>query len=101
MICEKDYVCSEKIKNRLINDEQKHQIEIHKWLTSEKCGYDRGNEAIREWIVSYSKLFREWAETLPFECIGCQCCKDSQEGEMCKQPFNEDRIKVIGKNTAQ
>lgn len=97
MTCTQGRLCSEKIKNHLINEEQKRQIDIHKWLTSEKCGFDRGNEAIREWVHRYSQLFREWAESIPYECIECLCCKEPQKGSMCKQPFSKGRVEVLEK----
>lgn len=31
----------------------------HKWIESEKVGYDLGNAAIQDWIKKYAKNFRE------------------------------------------
>lgn len=38
---------------------QVHEIEIYKWLESEKAGHDLGEAAVKEWIAKYAKQFRE------------------------------------------
>ena len=38
---------------------QIHEIEISKWLASEKAGHDLGNDYVMEWIKLYSKEYRE------------------------------------------
>ena len=38
---------------------QLHEINVHKWIESEKAGYDLGNEAILDWIRNHAKQFRE------------------------------------------
>ena len=38
--------------------DQIHEIEIYKWILSEKAGYDLGQVAIRNWISNYAKDFR-------------------------------------------
>ena len=35
------------------------EIEKHKWIESEKNGFDLGNRAKFDWIVKYAKTFRE------------------------------------------
>ena len=39
--------------------DQKHEMEIHKWIESEKVGHDLGNEAIKDWIDKYADEFRQ------------------------------------------
>ena len=33
------------------------EIEIHKWIESEKVGYDLGNEAVIDWIKNHAPHF--------------------------------------------
>ncbi len=42
------------------------EINKHKWIESEKKGYDLGNIACKDWIDKYSKQFKEWALTQPY-----------------------------------
>lgn len=35
----------------------------HKWIESEKAGYDVGDCAFIDWIKKYAAIFREWYET--------------------------------------
>lgn len=35
-----------------------HEIEVHKYLQSEKAGRDLGNEAVTDWVQKYGKSFR-------------------------------------------
>lgn len=44
------------------NDMMSKQIEemnIYKWIESEKAGYDLGTQALIDWINKYAKIFRE------------------------------------------
>lgn len=41
-------------------DDQIHEIEIHKWIESEKANRDLGNEAVKDWIKKHAKEFREY-----------------------------------------
>jgi predicted transcriptional regulator len=41
---------------------QCEEIMKHKWISSQKAGYDRGTEACMEWIKNHAKDFRNWAE---------------------------------------
>ena len=43
---------------------QIHEIEVFKWIESEKVGRDLGQEAITSWIKTYAGAFRESWETL-------------------------------------
>ena len=38
---------------------QCHEIEVAKWLASEKAGCDLGNEFVRDWIRDHGKEFRK------------------------------------------
>jgi len=79
----------------LINREQKRQIEIHKWLVSEKAGKDLSDEAVQEWVEKYAQLFRKWVESLPYNCVLCREECTRRANEMCQDPFNEKRLKYI------
>jgi len=81
-----------------INKEQRRQIEIHKWIQSEKCGRDLADEAVLEWIEKYAPLFRKWAKTLPFTCVNCGSCPGPKSNGMCTRPFDEERLKFIESN---
>jgi len=83
---------------RLINQEQKRQIEIYKWCRSEQAGRDLADEAIFEWVKKYAASFREWVSTIPFECKNCGLCSYSTRRKNCYQPMNEERLKRIQKN---
>ena len=37
-------------------EKQIEEISKHKWIESEKAGYDRGEEAVKEWIKKYGKI---------------------------------------------
>jgi hypothetical protein len=79
----------------LINKEQKRQIEIHKWISSERAGRDLNDEATLEWVEKYASLFRKWAESLPYNCVSCREECDRRMNDMCQDPFNEHRVKYI------
>jgi hypothetical protein len=38
---------------------QAHEIEIYKWIESEKIGYDLGTSAASTWIKLHAKTFRD------------------------------------------
>lgn len=78
------YTCAEEIR----------QMNIFKWIESEKCGSDIGEQACFEWVQKYAKTFREFTKTLPEQCINCglNCPKNSNE---CVNPFNENRVKFF------
>ncbi len=42
--------------------DQVNEIEKHKWIESEKVGYDLGKSAVMDWIKRYAKDFREYAK---------------------------------------
>ena len=50
-----------------LNREKIHEIQIqeilkHKWIMSEKAGYDLGQDAVLDWIRKYAKRFRDYWE---------------------------------------
>ena len=73
----------------LIQNEEIHQMEVHKWIESERCQYDLGQEALIEWITKYAELFRNYYESLNYSCLNCGLC-DCSHSE-CFRPFERDR----------
>jgi hypothetical protein len=78
-----------------VNCEQKRQIEIYKWIESERAGRDVSDNATLEWIQRYARGFREWAETIPYGCTKCGLCSDCANREECCRPFDEERLQRI------
>lgn len=78
-----------------VNREQKRQIEIYKWLESERAGRDLADKAVMEWIRKYAISFRRWAETIPYECVRCGLCPDCESREECCRPFDEERLRRV------
>ena len=52
-----DEVSKKEFRDFLI--EEVHEIERHKWIESEKAGYDLGSAAIMEWLRVHAKSYRE------------------------------------------
>jgi midasin (ATPase involved in ribosome maturation) len=51
----------EKMK-KFMSDQIK-EVEIHKWIESEKANRDLGEEAIKDWIIKHAAEFRKkWEE---------------------------------------
>jgi len=40
--------------------DEKDEMERHKWIKSEKIGYDVGQDAIIEWINKHAASYRTW-----------------------------------------
>ena len=78
-----------------IHEEQRRQMEIYKWIKSEQSGYDLGEACLYEWVQKYAKSFREWAESIPPECVRCGQCLGGGIGVHCTNPFNERRLRLI------
>jgi hypothetical protein len=38
------------------------EILKHKWIESEKAGYDLGDQAVWDWVKKYAQEFREYWE---------------------------------------
>lgn len=47
-------------KYKLCLEMQKSEMQKHKWLESEKIGYDLGAAAYYDWIKKYAINFRKW-----------------------------------------
>jgi hypothetical protein len=43
----------------IYNQTQMELIQEHKWIMSEKMGYDVGDKAVLDWINTHSQRFRE------------------------------------------
>jgi len=86
------------IQGKYFIEEEIHQMRTHKWLMSQSAGHDVGESAFFDWVFTYEGSFREWANSLPENCINCglDCQKDSTE---CIKPFVEHRIKYLEKHT--
>ena len=82
------------IRTEWVNREEMHQMDIHRWIESEKARRDLSEAAYIDWISKYAKGFREWVETLPGSCVGCGHCGGDSTNE-CPHPFVEKRIKFI------
>jgi hypothetical protein len=78
-----------------VNLEQARQINIYKWIESERAGKDVSDTATVEWIKKYAVSFRKWAESIPYECLKCGLCKSCDGREECCRPFDEERLKRI------
>lgn len=39
--------------------DQTNEINIYKWVQSERVGHDLGNECCIEWVMKFAKKFRE------------------------------------------
>jgi len=80
-----------------INKEQKKQIEIHKWILSERAGHDLSEEACIDWVDHYAASFREWVKKIPDHCINCGNCSDCDKNPSeCNDPFNHNRLNKLG-----
>lgn len=88
------------MKIKYLNEEQKHQIEIYKWLRSEQVGHDIGEQGCLEWVKANAECFREWAENLPSHCIECGLtgCQGADIDGDCPHPFCIPRLNLLRKN---
>jgi hypothetical protein len=41
--------------------DQCEEVQKHKWIESEKAGYDLGQEAVMDWIMKHAAAFRKYA----------------------------------------
>lgn len=52
---------SKKMKQYM--SDQIKEMEVHKWIESEKANRDLGEEALRDWITKHAQEFRDkWEE---------------------------------------
>lgn len=77
------------------NKEQRRQIEIHNWIESERAGRDVSESSSIDWANKYASSFRDWAETIPYNCINCGLCPDSEYRKECCRPFDEERLRRL------
>ena len=54
-----DKMITDDVQKEFMTD-QIHEIEIHKWIASEKVGKDLGQKATLEWIQQHAKDFRNY-----------------------------------------
>lgn len=45
---------------RVYAEAQREEMQKHRWIESEKHGFDLGDSAYMDWIKKYAKLFREY-----------------------------------------
>lgn len=45
-------------KMKQFMDAQVKEMEIHKWIESEKANHDLGEEALKDWIKKHAEEFR-------------------------------------------
>lgn len=45
------------------------EIDRHKWIESQKVGYDLGENAVRDWVDHYAADFRRYIHEQLGECI--------------------------------
>jgi hypothetical protein len=55
-------------------EKQKREIEVHKWIESEKAGRDLGAEAVIHWIEHHADAFSDH-----FLASRCDATRDSAE----------------------
>lgn len=41
---------------------QRKEIQVHKWIESERAGQDLGQGAVHDWIIRYAAEWRRWRE---------------------------------------
>lgn len=80
------------IKFQYIIAAQIQEMHKHRWIEGVKRRCDPGEGAFLDWVAKYSRMFREWANTVPKECIHCNKNCDCKEDECC-HPFDEGRIR--------
>lgn len=81
-----------------ILQEQIREMEAYKWIRSQEAGYDLGETALYAWVEKYAVSFRNWAESIPSECIRCGLCMGGETGMECPNPFNvrrKERLKEM------
>lgn len=78
-----------------ILQEQMKEMESYRWIRSQEAGYDVGETAYYGWVERYAAPFREWAKSVPAECVGCGACVVGESGMECPNPFNVQRKERI------
>jgi len=82
---------------KYLNAEQRHQIEMYRWIRSERVGHDIGERCTLDWVYNYAAVFREWAENIPTQCIQCGLtgCQGPDTDNECCSPFNDLRLNLM------
>lgn len=82
---------------KYINDEQIHQMQVHRWIESQREGHDLGEAGNIDWVSKYAGAFREWVEHVPSQCIHCGLtgCQGPDEDGDCQNPFSEHRLNIL------
>lgn len=62
-------------------------------VVSRRIGCDIGETGSLDWIQKHAKSFRELAEEIPTECIGCCVCGSPENGKKCKHPLDPQRLR--------
>jgi hypothetical protein len=88
------------MKLKYLNEEQVHQMSIHKWIRSEEVGHDIGECGNLDWARNYAAIFRDWAENLPLNCIQCGLtgCQGPDDDSECSHPFCNERLNLLQKS---
>lgn len=86
------------IDMKYTNPEETRLMILYKNQESERCGYSLGNDAYLEWVDKFANAFRNWADTIPENCVNCgmSCQKDTTK---CINPFNTHRIHYLHKDS--
>jgi ferredoxin len=75
--------------------EQIREMEAYNWIRSQEAGADLGETALYGWVEKYAAPFREWAQSVPSDCIGCGICVTGETGIECPNPFNVQRKDLL------
>ena len=68
---------------------QREEILKHRWIESEKAGYDLGQVAVEEWIKTYAKNFRETWMTHKSQSNTCGDAPKKNTAKGKKKPLKE------------
>ena len=79
---------------RYVNGEQRKRMLDHKYIESQKSGYDLGETAIFGWVDKYAASFRDWAESIPYKCFECGRCGVGMDGKECPYPYDPERLRL-------
>jgi len=84
-------------RHKHILEEECRHMQEHKWIESEKAGYNLGETAYFGWVQDYAKDFRSWTDTIPYHCIGCGKCLGKTDRDECPYPFDQERLKHLSR----
>lgn len=77
---------------RSVHQVVRRELDVHKWLESEKAGMDLGEQAIRDWVQHYwDRFLRDcWLEHILGKVLWTELGKDNFG--ICRQQFEEDPL---------